>query len=63
MQQLMTWVNSILNARGNEEQGTSAVEYAILIILIAALVVGAGSTLGSAVSKAISTMASTIVWP
>ncbi|MCX6614994.1 MAG: Flp family type IVb pilin [Acidobacteria bacterium] len=63
MQQLMTWVNSILNARGNEEQGTSAVEYAILIILIAALVVTAGSTLGNAVSNAISTMATKIVFP
>lgn len=63
MQQLMIWVNTILNSRRNDEQGTSAVEYALLIILIAALVVTAGSTLGSAVANAVSTMATEIKWP
>ncbi len=63
MQQLIMWVNSILNARGKDEQGTSAVEYALLLILIAALIVTAGSTLGSSVAQVVKDMASCITWP
>jgi pilus assembly protein Flp/PilA len=45
-----------------EEEGATAVEYAVMIVLIIVVCLGVISTLGSNISTAFSKVAETLIW-
>lgn len=53
---MIQYLHILLNARRDDERGATAVEYGLLVALIAAIIVGIVATLGGQISDAFTTV-------